>query len=264
MAFTASTFTFDGISSENFGFVLYNINGKKHKDGLIGTKTSLQYDQIARKNKVLYYGTTQNEPLEFDIIFGVKEDNGRLDRFNLAAISGWLLGHHEYKYLTISQPDMENIRFKCMITKLESVEIGFHKVAFVASITCDSPFAYLLPTSDIISCSGTANYLYRNFSNINEYYCPKIQIVKPSGTTSLTIKNAEDGGRTFTLSNLSAASMTIDIDCNSQVMESSTGADLYEHCNFLFPKFLRGDNHLTISGSSTITIKNEFPYNVGF
>lgn len=266
MSFSGYSFVFDGIPSERFGLVVAGINNTNQSPGHMGGKLDIQEDRIARRSTGLHYGAISNEPLSFPISFTVDRDNHFLDRYDVAAIAGWLTGHQQYKKLVICQPDLLDVHYMCLITDLVSCEVGGRIVGFTATVSCNGPYAYRTAPATVFEFQNEEeSVIYCNFSNVNDYYRPVIEISTQS--TIVSIRNSTDGSL-FTLSDMPAIAKTIRIDCLNQVMESSDGMNLYQHWNKdikkVFPQFLRGANQLEVYGCTALTIKNEFPWNVGY
>lgn len=267
MAFQGNKFIFDGIPGETYGLMVANINNANQNVGNIGGKSTVHESRTNRRSIGLDYGVTANEPLSFPITFVSMEDNRHFDRYDIAAVAGWLTGHQSFKKLVILQSDMENVYYKCRITKLEAVEVGMHVVGFAATVTCDGPYAYRTRSDDIVVCAGSCSTAFFNASNVNDYYYPVIEL---SGVgQSIRIDNCTDG-TAFVLSDMPLAptgGRSIYIDCLNQVMTASDGINLYQYWNTdiakCFPRFLRGANALSLSGSCTMRIHNDFPWNVG-
>lgn len=265
MSFLARSFIFDGIASEEFNLVIANIGNSNQDSGVVGSELKIIEDRIPRRYRAIHYGTIGNEPLSFPIVFSVAKDNTCLDRYDIARVSAWLTCHKQYKKLVIDQTDLGSIYYNCIITGLKQIEIGGKTVGFEAIITCDSPFAYRIVSDTIIECADSLTTTYHCLSNVNDYYWPDM-IIKTSAA-ELTISNDTDG-TTFTLSGMPSGQKTITINGESLIMESSDGTNLYDCWNVGMPKYslraLRGYNQLTITGACTITIKNEFPWNIGY
>ncbi len=264
MSFVGRSFIYDGISSDMFGLMLCNFSGASQEAGIVGTRLSIQEDRIARRRTSLHYGATDNVAKEFPVVFVVQDDNRRLDRYEIAQIGAWLTGDHEYKELAIMQSDMEGVFYRCIITELDQIEVGMRTVGFTAMVSCDGPYAYRRMAPTQVQISGSTPLLYRNFSNVKGYYCPEMEI--QGAGSSLSIQNQTDG-TTFALNGMPSGTRTIKIDCQNQVMTSSDGINLYQYWNVgldkHFPRMVRGDNNLVITGTGTMTIQNVFPWNIG-
>lgn len=264
MSFTGLNFVFDGVSSEKYGLILCNFGSTTQKAGQVGSKLSILEDRIPRRHIGVHYGTKDNEAKEFTLVMMVSDDNRCFDRYDIASVAGWLTGHQDYKELTILQPDMEGVFYRCLISGLEQIENGMRTVGFVATVTCDGPHAYRRMAPATIDVSGETTLMYHNHSNVNSYYRPGIAV--SCAGTSFSIENASDGS-VFCLDGMPDGERMIYIDAANQVMTSSDGINLYQYwnngINKCFPRFVRGDNHLVISGTGTLTIGNVFPWNIG-
>lgn len=260
MSFYGSSFIFDGISGEEYGLRIANIGGFSQSKANFGGELTIHEDRINGRSTGLHYGATANKALSFPISFTVCNDNQHLDRYESAAVAGWLTGHTQYKRLCIEQPDMESITYRCLITKLEAQEVGGWTVGYTATVTCDGPYAYRHWADTVATCSGASAYLYRNMSNVNGYYRPIVEI-ECTGT-SLSIENVTDGS-VFVLEGMSDVDRTIHIDCLNQVITDSAGTNLYACASGRMPRFLRGDNQLNLTGNFVMKVNNEFPWNVG-
>lgn len=265
MSFYASSFIFDGTPSEFFGMMIYDLDGHKQEDGTLGGHIKINEDRLSTRFSPLHYGTTQNEPMEFKLVFGVEEQRNSMDRFDLMAVSWWLMGHDQYKWLSICQPDLAGIRYKCFITELVPITVGGLHVAFEATITCDGPYAYHIPILDLIECTGSQEYLLRSPCNIQGLsYLPKIELDIRTGSDKLSILNTSSGDTAFTITGLEQyAPLTIQIDCANGTFTADKDIDLYSCSNLEFPTLIGGDNHITVIGNVAVSIFNEAPMNTG-
>lgn len=261
MSFTGREFVFDGISGSMYGLMLCNFDGAKQDEGVAGEEISIIEDRIARRMTGLHYGITNNKAKEFPLAFVVTESNRHLDRYEVANIAGWLTGHHDYKELSVVQDDLDGVFYRCILTELEQIEVGMHTVGFVATVVCDGPNAYRRYAPTTFSLGDSVSYV--NTSNVNDYYLPTLSI---TGSGDVEIANTTDG-TSFSLVGLPDGERTIDVDCLNQVMTASDGINLYQYWNTdsdkYFPRFVRGVNALTLSGSGSLTIYNEVPWNIG-
>lgn len=266
MAFYGTSFVFDGIPCEDFGLMLYNIGDSSQGGGTFASTPTIQEETRPTGWRPFFFGTKFENKLEFELVFGVNQkrldEQKHLDRYEVNAIASWLTGHEQYKELSIVQEDMEHLHYKCMITGLEIVEYGLLPWGFKATVTCDSPYAYLAPCVYSYAINGEKNISFLNKSSYNGYYYPVIEFEKNSGN-ALVIKNQTDGGRIFELTRIPDTVTSIRIDCDAGVITSNTSTNLYEHCNFNFPRLKRGYNTLNITGNGTLKITCEFPINAG-
>lgn len=259
--FRSYEFTFDGKSSKMFGLMLYDIGGRGQSDVAFGNAGAIQETRTLRRVKPIHFGVNYHgSPLQFKLVFGT---DAPLDRYDLETVAMWLTGHQDYKWLTVDEPDLTEVRFRCIITGLQPISVGWSNYAFEATVTCDCPYAYGPTLTAEYAISGETEVLFRNDSTAREYLYPYLTFTPGGGTTSLSITNEEDGGREFLLGGLpSPASITVDNE-NGILTETLYGTNLYPGFNLHFLRLLPGDNHLTVNGNGTLTLQWCCLYNVG-
>ena len=178
MAFWGHSFSFNGISCEDFGLMLYDIGEYRNGSGKFASGVTVVEDRIPSRWKPIFYGTKLDSVLEFDIIFGVNPDrvdtHKHLDRYELDAIASWLTGHRRYLWLDIEQGDMEYVRYNCIISDLKVIEYSRVPWALQAHIRCDSPFGYMTPHTFRYDLKGTTSVKLYNESSFNGYIYPVI------------------------------------------------------------------------------------------
>lgn len=266
MAFYGCQFTFDGVPCFEYGLMVYDIGSVVEDGKFASTPSEILEQRTAKRYTPLYYGVIRNKPLEFTFTFGADIDSvesGRwLDRWEMDAISTWLTNKEGYKYLEIIQPDMDVIRYKCMITDLSYITQGKYPWAFSCTVTCDSPYAYLYPETYTKSVTNSTDLLISS-RQACEFYHPQLEISMTSGN-SITIVNASDNNRTFSMTGISTLPITINIDNENEIITNTQGINLYDTFNFNFLRLVRGDNNLNISAdNANISIVCEYPINVG-
>lgn len=263
MAFTASTFIYNGIKSESFGLYLYSFNNKSQGNGSFGGEGKILENRLQSRYRPLHYGVSRNSPMEFTIVFGTL-DTKPIDRKTAAKIAEWLIGHQQYQWLSICQSDMEHVRYRCLIDDLVQLPVRGNTIAFQANVKCDGPYAYHLPESVSIKSSGTATGKYQNESNIHDKYYPSMKIEIKQGEKNIEIWTDKEPERKFILSNLSISAPTnITIDGENQVI---TGGDTnwYRHCNMKFLRLWPGENTIHVNGNCSVTLDCQPPVNIGF
>ena len=267
MAFYGNYFSFDGVPCSEYGLLIYDLESNNQDDVAFTSSGSVVEDRIARKYKSYYYGYTNDKPLEFNLVFGANTDSinsgKHLDRWDMEAIASWLTGRDGYKWLEIEQPDLEMVRYNCIVSELKPISIGWLPWAFSCKVTCDSPFAYMYPETTTYAVSTSLSPTFLNKSSYNGYYCPKLELVF-NGGSSLKIVNSSDSNREFKFTGLPTGSaLTIYIDNENRVITNSLGLNLFPYFNFNFFRLKRGENSLVITGSCTVNIISEFPVNMG-
>lgn len=265
MAFWGKSFAFNGIPCEDFDLMLYNIGEHSHSAGKFATGMTIVEEKLASRWKPIFYGTKNENKLEFTIVFGADprrvDEHKHLNRYELAEIANWLTGHNQYLWLDIEQDDMEYVRYNCIITDLEMIEYGMMPWALTAKVTCDSPYGYLFPQTFEYNINGATVVDFYNESGHIGYYHPQLEIVNSSAEFSII--NHSDKDRTFTFTGLPGLGETINVDCDLGLIGCSTGDNLYAGCNFNFLRLVNGHNNLEITGHCTLRITCAFPVNVG-
>lgn len=272
MAFLGYQFSFNGTSSFEHGLMIYDIDGNEQGDGTISSPLTIFEDKTPTSYKSIYHGASQNENLEFTLVFGADmcsiDKNISLDRYDIQAIGEWLTNVDGYKWLEIEQPDMENKRFHCIITDLKIITLGWTPWACSCIVHCDSPFAYTHPktfTYHVAENSTTSDYLFSE-SSFKGWYYPDIKIKLSSGenrTVTITNKNRPDHPMAFT--NIPNAVTEIYINGETCEITANDGIDVYDYFNFDFFCLKGGDTPISIQASVAcdVSIICEFPINTG-
>lgn len=254
-------FTFAEIPASLYGMFVADIGGKKHSDNDFGNKANIVETRIANRITPLHYGVKYHDsPLSFTLIFG---SESYMDRYQLQEVSNWLTGYQDYQWLSIDQPDMEHIQFRCLIQKLTPISVGWFPVAFEAQVVCDCSYGYGYPCEETYDITEKKKVRFYNDSTIRETIKPDIRIDLSSGCTEFAIKNRTTGS-VFELSGLPAGGITILVDNENGILTDENGEyDLYDHFNFGFFELASGDNELLFKGSGNVTINWRCLYNVG-
>lgn len=244
-----------------YGLMLYDFDGNGQNDVGFGNKGAIIETRTNNRIQPLHFGVNYHEtPLQFKLVFGSEHP---LDRYEMEEISLWLTGHQNYKWLTIHQPDLEHVEFRCLITELTPLSHGWLPYAFEATIVCDCPYAYSFPFEQQYQINGETEILFRNEGSVREFLKPMIHFRPTDGTDSICIVNHNDGNRTFLIKDLPGAGLDITIDNNNGIIEEHThGYNLYKGFNLNFLRFVHGDNNLTVTGDGTLTISGRFLHNV--
>lgn len=262
--FNTYEFTFAGESSMAYGLMMCDIDGNAQDEGALGNVGTIIEDRIAGRVMPYHYGVDYNKsPLQFKLVFGT---DSALDRFDIERIGYWLTGHQNYQWLTIDEPDLDHLMFRCLITELRSISIGWLQYGFEATVVCDCPYAYSYPFQKTFTISGETDIEFYNESSVREYIRPKVIYHPSSGnpsTRDLSITNTSDGDREFVLNSIPITSV-VEIDNeNGVITDTALGRNLYAGCNFKFLRLVPGLNELVVTGNGSITISGQYLYNVG-
>lgn len=286
MAFWGCKFSFDGVSCEEHQLMIYNVGGESQGETEFAHVASIQEERVGNHWKPLFFGVTYEDKLECEMVFGLNteriEEQRHLSRQEMAAISSWLAGHQDYKWLEIEQDDLVGIRYRCIVTELKVIEQDGVPWAFRATFTCDGPYAYMLPQEYAYVVDGELIVEFDNQSDHNGYYNPVVIFTASSATltdevgnilteendnvlgtgSGFAIENQTDK-RTMQLTNLPESVTQVVVDNDHGVITSNTSENLYKYFNFRFLRLKRGINTLKFSGYGTVIIRCEFPVSVG-
>lgn len=269
MGFLAKKFSYNRIPCEEYGLRIFDIDGNDNEATPFASAGELQTDVIPSRGRTFLYGRTFNSPLEFKLVFGLDplaiKMNEHLDRYEMDAIANWLTSTTQYKWLEIEQPDLEVIRYHCVISELTPIQLSWLPWAFSAKITCDSPFGYMFPQKFHYSCSGNTIINLISRSTIQKLYYPKLNIqLNGSNTISIINKSCDNIELKFTGLPQSHF-LTISIDNELGKIESSdtSYSNLYRYFNFNWLPLKKGMNKLEVKGNCILDFICEFPLNYG-
>ena len=258
--FNSYEFTFAGESSAMYGMMLYDFGGTGQSAVPFGNKGSIIETRTLGRIQPLHFGVNYHgSPLQFKLVFGSLEEH--LDRYEMENIAHWLTGYQDYQWLSIDQPDLERVQFRCLITQLTPIHHGWLPYAFEATVVCDCPYAYGFPFEYQYNISGATSILFRNDSSVREYIKPTLIYAPTSGGT-LSIVNHDDNGREFKLTGIPSSTNVIVDNRNGIIQETIGKTNLYDGFNLNFFRLVHGDNNLTITGDGMLTITGRLLYNV--
>lgn len=258
--FQACEFTYAGKPASMFGLFLADIGSKSHGDNSFGNKANIVETRIARRVRPIHFGVRyHDEPLKFNLIFCGEEP---MDRYQLQEVSDWLTGYQDYQWLTIDQPDLEHMRFRCLIQSLTPVSVGWFPVGFEAPVVCDCPYGYSYPFQKTVTLSGAAKLNFHNYTTAHERLKPEMRVTLQQGCTEFKARNLTTGEE-LSLSSLPSSGCSFVIDNENEIITVKDGTDLYKGFNYQFFSLERGGNKLEFVGSGEVKISGMYLYNVG-
>lgn len=155
---------------------------------------------------------------------------------------------------------MDGICYRCLITSLKPISIGWLPVAFEAKVQCDCPYSYSFPIYRSWSVNGSRKYVFVNESSIRDYIKPSLRIT--SSENAVQIINHSDGDRVFSFENLPGGEIEINIDNENGIITEASGEyNLYDCFNMNFFRLVPGDNLIEIIGSCTVDMECRFMFN---
>lgn len=259
--FNAYDFTFAGVPSSMYDLMIYDFDGTSQSDVAFGNQADISETRINQRIQPIHYGVNyHDDPLEFKLVFGAQHP---LSRYDLENISMWLTGYQDYQWLTIEQPDLEHVQFRCLVTTLKPIASGWLPYAFQATITCDCPYAYGYPFEFSYAISGETEITFWNESTVHDYLKPTLTFVPDSGVTEVSIVNESDNDREFQITDMPSSDLVIVVDnTNGIITEETFNYNLYGGFNLNFFRLLPGANTLIVTGDGTLTISGRFLHNV--
>lgn len=264
MSFYGRTIIFDGIPSENYNLMILSFeNSGELSETNAGAEVSTFETWIPRRPQPFHYGNYLNTPLEFDITLGAIDPIIGLDR---SRIGKWLLGRGTYLKLQICEDDIQNFYINVIFTATNKY-VGNVQRGITLHAVANSPWWYEMPRT--LSYNFTGNTIknftadFYNDTDANVYMYPYVDFTLNSIGNSMSITNITDNNRVFSFTGISPYEH-ITVDCDKQIITSSTG--LYRMTNFnkQWLRFVPGLNKLhIISGIGILKITYQFARNVG-
>jgi phage-related protein len=248
MSFIATKFVFNGIPSEELGLLITSLDsGDSSSQG--GNDITLITQKVFKRPVPYFYGVTQDQVLEFDVEFSSPDE---IDAQHASIIQAILFGQMNYRELKIIQSDMETIHMNCFLTKPTIRKIGGQIVGFRCTVVCDSPWAWEYEKSKLYSYAipiglRTDTQILNNASANNYYTFPIIVITMNNSGGYLHMTNTTDNSRYTTFDTL-LANEVLTVDCDRQILSSSTLLRRISNFNLIWPRLLPGRNDYSWSG----------------
>ena len=246
MAFWGFDFLLDNVSSTGYGVYISNINDSGVIESSFGSSINLITKKLLRNPVEYLFGVEQTPPLEFDISITSPDPIPGSMR---DVIGSWLFGKQSYRKLRIIQNDLQDVYFNCFIVSGTAIYIGNLCYGFKCHIKNDSPFAYGNTQTITRTYTLLANelYTYNNLSANAYYTYPTVTFKISSVGIDFGIMNANDNNRVFTFTSLTAGEI-MTVDCQRQIISSSTGLLRVANFNKKWLRFVPGINILRIVG----------------
>lgn len=265
--FKTYEFIFAGMPSSMYGLMVCDFSGNSHSNNPFGNKAEIIETRIPGRVRPLHYGVNYNEePLSFKLVFGSDKE---LDRWNLQEIAQWLTGYQQYQWLQIEQPDLAHVEFRCLITELKPISVGWVPYAFEATVQCDCAYAYGHPFEYNETVDGNSEIYILNDSTVRQCIWPELEITVGEDITEFSITNESDLNyegepRVFSLEGIPTGGATVYVNNENNIIRDVTyGTNLYDGFNDHFFRLVPGDNILKIKGTGNLKIAGRFIYNVG-
>lgn len=264
--FNGYDFVYDNKSSLSENLKMLNIDGDAFEfvQGVPSKEVDLFHANQSGKWEIS--GNRMTEPFSFPLqimLHGDGEEtydkiNPSLERNRLSRIYHWLFDKTDFKKLQILMDDMRDLYFMAVFKDVELFEDGGVVRGFKATVLCDTIGAWE-EKNVIKNCTGNLTWkmqvLQDGIYEVTPLY--KIEMRDTSATISVN-------GESIELENITPGS-TITIDTDKLIAKSSEGDELYDSGRFnrCFPRFVYGDNTISISGNCKVTINYKMIREVG-
>ncbi|MGF6375126.1 hypothetical protein M2140_000160 [Clostridiales Family XIII bacterium PM5-7] len=279
---SATSFVFDGISSEDYDIMIYYIGDPGVVEDHLW-ETSIDETRINSRYDPHHFGMNINRAVTRQVTFGSKN---YIEREDVERIADWLTSHNTYKWLEIDQDDMTEWRYKAIISNLQLVNVNGLPFAFICDVTLDSQFAYERPSTSSFEIVGgkvksptgiISDYAtITNSSAYDGYIYPKMTIRLAPGTTHFSMENESDISRPFVINvpddyviNDGGDQIIFQVDNKNQIITTNCDNINIFDCfkdeagNHYFFRLAKGDNKIVFTGDGMVVIECEFLRKVG-
>lgn len=281
MAQYGKSFTYDGISSEDFHLVLA---GLSIPDTDLGLSRSTEKSTINKYRKqVNVFGTTYDDVLSFTIVL-IKDpctytdmNDLKFSRQDIREISAWLTSpqfpklFHMYNYAnqtdenSIPLNGWEEYDYFGVFTNVQATDDNIYSLS--CDFECNTPFALSPLQTVTIQDEGVVT----NESDDHYDYVYPYLIITPTSADQVTIKNNSDldlNGSAHYMQFTAPDTNPIYIDCRKNTIENDSGvlefSDLeIDTLDYIYWfRLLYGDNNITVNNAE-VTFLFRYPVKVG-
>ena len=284
--FTAKSFVFNGINSEDFDVVIAWIDSVDIDTSNNGLNREI-YKSITNKRKVKdnMYGTENTEPIVFPFSI-VKIHGGEISRPESIRINQWLTHSPLPQLLKFNDNDSYMLHYYAVCTQINDIIIGGKLIGKELRFETNSPYAFMgkiektfdITESQTFYLNNTADtydgYFYPNIT-INTTSTDKIVIENMTDKKSVTldmnnITTDENGNKTVILNCMNMTITDIndkliyasDLGWNAYYQSYVFSTDSYMN-NIYWFRLLNGMNEIKITGDCTFKIECEFTRKAG-
>jgi len=258
MTINETRFILDGESSTKHGVMMVNAFGSSSKTGGSEIRTIITTQNPFKNVFDLHY-VRYDEPLEFDFILA-KTDHTLFDAYDERRIKKWIC-KNKYTWLQVDQPDLVGIMYRGIVTKVEALDVGGCTGSLKCTFQCDSPNAWTTLRSKTYTCNGDLNFKLNITTDFNEHIVYPQLAIKSLANGTVSIMNSTTN-ETVIFNNCTSGE-EIFLDCNSDLVKSSTERVLIDQWNCRTLSIVDGNNNFTLTGNFTLEIKYRLPVRIG-
>lgn len=251
----ASTFIFDGESSEDMGVMIASPEVGLYEEAFFPTRTIVETKIPGKDNP--YYQRVEMEPLSFPLTIFIHEWR---ERDNARQIARWLCQSY-YKPL-IFDTNLNRIYYAIFDGDSRLIHNGAKDGYITLNVRCSSPFSYSYPKSSKDEIRDMGEMTIYNTGDVD--IKPKMWIKKVGGDGSIQIENLTTS-QVIRMDNLqNNEEVFVDFD-KEEIVSSLEYLTVYrydDHNNewLILESNLDGENRLKFTGDFDVQFEYEMKY----
>lgn len=258
-------FIYKGVSNQDKNLIITSFApDAENTDSFLGMDAIYtdKYDGSTRYD----YGAKYNSVAKFSITL-IKADYSDFTVDQFRDVARWLTGSKLTSWLDLYRrnangTDQLSYSFLCRCIDLEHYKMDSRTIGIIATFESIAPWAYSPVQTDTISIKsqGTSVTIQNNSDELYSYIYPQIVFQNSTGN-SLSILNQQTSETTQIL-NL-AANETVTMTSNQILLSDVPNKIFGDDFNFVWLKFIPGENNLVMKGDGTITLSYRCPIKIG-
>lgn len=277
-------FLYDGIRLTDFNLMMVD----PEEEQAFPSRGIDKSDITTLRSKPNYYAVKYDDVLVLDFLIMKdaciyeSQSFAQFTSEDVHDIRSWLESKKVPDLLVVTDEDSDipEVSYFGVFTDIQPYLIGSICYGLKLQFTCNAPYGFSDLQINRIVVDGSGDVIPVNYVNVSaerhEYLYPTFNIVSSSAFVgeSVTITNADDGGRSMTLT-LPSGKTKVVIDCEKKIATDESGRmlDLSElgisfpsdsdynpisasTFSVNWPRFVQGNNNLTVQASSGNTIRD--------
>ena len=244
-------FNFNGVWSDSFNIMSVVLDNSMYEETFVADRNLIE-TKTRGSNKPLLHGV-EEDTLKFPLSIAFI---GKFDDVLLDGIIDWLFVD-SYKPLYFE--GKEDRVYMCMPFESSNIIHNGMKEGYITlNMRCDSSHLYSQVITTPISTISTMDIVtIINDGHVVVY--PEVSILK-NGAGTVSIENLSDGGSILDIHNLTDQE-DIYLDSKREVIETDiTGVYRYDDIIGYFPRLVKGENKIKITGACTIQFRYKKEY----
>ncbi|MDR2277387.1 MAG: phage tail family protein [Vagococcus sp.] len=242
-------------SSDEFGVFKGSFgndsDSNDESSSLITSKTMFQ-------DRWSLHGIEKSEPLKFKLTL-IKSDGTYFDAYEERAIKKWLCKKKRH-WLHVDQDDLADVCYYCILINPQKVNVGLMSAGISFDVICDSNHAWTgIRKQRKLSSDKSFNFIFN--SDFDEDILAPIFTITPLSNGNIKIRN-KTNNEEITINNCKTTE-TITIDCENEIIVSSSGRVLMSDWNKRFLQIIEGLNVIELTGDFILDMEYRLAVRVG-